>query len=61
MKKPDIIQKAIKSIGKRTYPAFEADKKLARMSEQEKFERAEEVKNAKINPSEFIGRGGEKV
>ena len=59
MAKSDIAQKAIKSIGKRTYPGFEADKKLAKMSEREKFERAEEVKNAKIRPEDL--RGGEKV
>lgn len=57
----DPAKKAIDSIGKpKRYPAVEAEKILAGMSDTEKAKRAEEVKNAKINPND-IRRGGEKV
>lgn len=56
MKKPDVVQKAINSIGKRIHPAVEAEKKLAKMSEVDKLVRAEETKNAKIRPEDLESR-----
>ena len=50
----DPVKKAIDSIGKKRYPAIEADKKLAKMTPKELAIRREVIKNSKIRPGDFV-------